>query len=158
MVNRYLTAQVCTNGHTITRAFVREGEDKYCSLCGAETITKCEECNAPLRGRLYGVPPSGVLPRPKPFCYNCGKQYPWTKSIIENAKELANEIDEFNDDDKTVIIENIQDIIVETPRTELASRRIIKVLRKGGQKVYDGFYRLLVDVLAKTAKDQFIGG
>jgi hypothetical protein len=42
----YHTAQICLNGHIINESIEEypEKNEKFCSLCGSETITECPSC------------------------------------------------------------------------------------------------------------------
>lgn len=93
----YQISQVCTNGHVISSTLesVKEAKGKFCSECGAPTITNCQNpnCKRPIEGDYYNpdVTVIGTFPPPN-FCNGCGSAYPWTESAINAAKEYTNEL------------------------------------------------------------------
>ena len=152
MVNKYFTAQVCLQGDSITRNVEHDGSINFCPKCGKETIIKCDSCDSPLRGDLQGVMPSYANIPPDPYCYDCGEPYPWTRSVLEASRKLADEFEELDEKDKDILIESIPDLLVKTPNSEISIVRYKRILKKVGKSAYDAFYRLLVDVLSETAK------
>lgn len=80
----YHTAQICSKcGRVITDNVEEKPEtlEKFCTVCGGETVTKCPSCDSPIRG-LYRVPniASKHLQQAPSYCHNCGKPYPWTQA------------------------------------------------------------------------------
>lgn len=153
----YKTAQICLNGHIITRSFDSSYSENFCSKCGANTITACPNCNSILRGK-YIVP--GVLDlttdkSPAPFyCYNCGKAYPWTERAIEAAELLILEDENLNDTEKQQFSESLPDLLTEspTPRTNIAIVRFKKFLGKTASYTAEGIRDIFVDVASETIK------
>lgn len=152
----YRTAQICLNGHIITRA-LSSNSQKFCSQCGSETITNCPHCSSILRGR-YDVP--GVLdlttdesPAPS-YCYNCGKPYPWTESALEAARLLILEDENLTDDEKNKFSDSLPDMLVEspTPKTQLAIVRFKKYLGKAAVYTAEGIRDIFVDVASEAIK------
>src|SRR5690348_2780304 len=111
---RYLTAQICMNGHVITSGIEISPEMRanFCATCGSATISACPSCQTPIRG-VYHVP--GFFSIADHYdapnhCYNCGAVLPWTKAKLEAAKEHALELEGLNDADKTQLQGAIEDI------------------------------------------------
>jgi hypothetical protein len=77
--------------------------------------------------------------------------HPWTKRRIEALRELAAE-SEMDDTDIELVEGNIEDVVTETPRTQLAAWRISRVLGRVGLAVAGMFRDVLVDVASETAK------
>ena len=115
MPNRIDTAQVCINGHIITDSIQVDPkpEIKFCEKCGSELITQCQHCKSNIKGRefipdlmdarivnLYNV---------KPYCYDCGKPYPWLESKLDAAKELSDLIDDISDEEKEILSKSIDE-------------------------------------------------
>lgn len=77
---RYSNAAVCLHGHPLTADIEYHPSAKFCSECGAEVITSCPDCAAPLRGHYVppGVTGVGGSYSPPSFCFSCGKPLPWT--------------------------------------------------------------------------------
>ena len=155
-------AQVCANGHVITGRIQQSPNLglKFCKKCGAPTITKCPACSEAIQGEyeVEGVLVLGFGMRTPPaFCHACGKAYPWTSARIEAAKAIADEIDELTTSEKLLLKASIDDIVTETPRTELGILRFKKYAVKGGKAVADAFRDILVDVASETAKKSIWG-
>lgn len=158
----YDTAQICLNGHIITTITKTSPElqKKFCDRCGAATITKCPECEVDIPGHL--VRPGAVtIPRifemPK-FCSNCGFAYPWTESRLKAAHDLANEITEISEEERNVLNQSLDELVKDTPQTEVATVRFKKIVSKAGPELYDAFKKILIEVVSETAKKLIWGG
>lgn len=130
MAGNFDIAQVCLNGHVITDSFSTEYKkaQPYCDMCGEETIVKCTNCETPIRGYDSG---SSVIYtyEPPSYCYKCGHAFPWISSKLKYAEELAEHF-EMNEDDKRLLIENLEDLMRDTPRKQIAALKVKKVLAK----------------------------
>ena len=79
----YDTQQICRKwGHQITDSYHRSigKRQKFCHICGSETMIKCDHCNEEIRGDLYveGVIDLTGQSTPVPSCCRtCGRPYPW---------------------------------------------------------------------------------
>ncbi len=152
----YRVAEVCLNGHVTTTSADQNPElrEKFCSKCGAETIIRCLNCNTAIRGYydVEGVISLGRNYHPPAFCYNCGKEFPWTERKIASAVELVeideklteNEIEQFKAD--------LSELTKDSPKTQVASARFKKTMTKVGTSVASGLREILVDVLSEAAK------
>ncbi|UTW51906.1 DUF2321 domain-containing protein [bacterium SCSIO 12827] len=156
----YRTAQVCMNGHSATSSLETSPElaEKFCSDCGAETISTCPSCQAKIRGD-YHVP--GVFGMggytPPNFCHECGTAFPWARAKIDAAKELADELDELSDDEKEKLKSTIDDLVVAGPKTEVAALRYKKLVGKVGMATASALRSILVDVASEAAKKLLFG-
>lgn len=156
---RYDVAQICLNGHVMNDCFksLPQHNRSFCERCGATTITTCQKCNASIPGHyssellILGGPPEPPY-SPPAFCHNCGAPYPWTESRLQAARELAHELEDLTDEEKSILAQNLDDIVGDTPRTTLAATRWKKVLSRAGPVVTDAFRQILVDVMSETAK------
>jgi len=148
-------AQVCFNGHVINSSFKKYPEDNinFCKKCGAQTITNCQNCKAEIEGSDPSQGPfihrSYVLPA---FCPSCGNKFPWTESKIQTAQELAKELENISDDDKEIIAQSINDLVKDTPKTELAIAKYNKILNRAGKVVGDSLHRLVVDMVSESVR------
>ena len=152
MADGYDVAQICQNGHVANTCSVDypEFNQKFYEKCGAATITQCPDCQTPIRG-YYRM--SGSLSYDVPsFCINCGQPYPWTKSRLQAAHELAQEIDNISDEDRIVLQKSIDELVKDTPSTPIAVTRFKKIMVKVGQTTAGMFREILVDVLSEAAK------
>src|SRR5579862_2867577 len=99
----YDTAQICRAGHVINTMATRfpAHNQPYCDKCGEATMTTCGLCKAPIRGSYLapGFLTSSNYPAPA-FCYQCGGPYPWTERRLRAARELAEEAEGLDDDEK----------------------------------------------------------
>ena len=147
--------QVCINGHQITANAQRYPEFKqdFCSSCGARTIVACESCKHPIRGEYHvdGVIAVGFgAPVPK-YCTKCGVAYPWQAGAIESLKETLRE-GGLDSNDIQIAEAAIPDIIHDTPRTELASLKLGRVLKKLGKPLYNVAIKVVTEVATEAAK------
>ena len=148
----YDIAQICQNGH-VTNNYTQQSpefNEKFCQKCGAATITKCPNCDSPIRG---GYLEACVLPYEAPkFCINCGEQFPWTRSKIEAANDLAKELSSIDDQDRNVLKNSINELTKDTASTQVAALKFKKVMAKAGNSAASMFRDILTDVLSETAK------
>lgn len=123
-------AQICLNGHIMCPSIIRFPEllKKFCTKCGAKTITECPNCNAQIYENSIEISEGEDIG--PAFCHDCGKPYPWTIKREEAAQEWLKELDGIPEEDRKIIEENLSDIINTTPMTGLASKRVEKLLKK----------------------------
>jgi hypothetical protein len=159
--SRYMTAEVCLSGHVITSAIERAPEmtSKFCATCGAGTIHACPSCGTAIRGdyEVPGVVAIGFTYRPPNHCHNCGAAFPWTTAKIEAAQEHAAEIEGLDAAEKEQLQGAIADLAAGGARTELAASRFKRLMKKAGQTVGSGLYKVVVDVATEAAKKAIIG-
>lgn len=86
------------------------------------------------------------------YCPKCGKPYPWTEQRIRAAKNLADEFNELDDDDRKKLKESIDDLVKDSPAAEVAGTRFKKILGKLGTESATMMKNIVVDVLSETAK------
>jgi len=151
----YDVAQICQNGHVINKRSKSEPDrnQQHCDKCGTSTITLCPKCQNPIRGAslvksgfmssIYSVPS---------FCDNCGSPFPWTESRLKAAHELAKEIDNINEEDRIILHSSIDDLVRDTPSSNVAVIRFKKIMQKVGPSFASMFREILVDVLSETIK------
>jgi len=154
MTGRYDVAQICLNGHVInsTARSCAHRNKKFCDKCGKETIMNCPNCNADIKGYYHGDVLALISFDAPAYCHNCGKSYPWTEAKIQAARELAQESEDITDDEKRTLIQSIDDLVMDTPKTTIAATRFKKILSKTSRSVADAFRDILVDIVSETAK------
>ena len=151
----YQVAQVCINGHVVTDTIksLDDVKGEFCETCGKRTITACQKCKEFIKGQFYN--PDfvfiGTLDPPS-FCFSCGNPFPWTESKIRALKELIDFENNLNEDEKKTMKENIDDIISETPRTNVAVVKFKVGLGKVGLEVAKEIRKIIVDIASETAK------
>lgn len=160
MSGQHDTAQICLNGHVINESFHRypQFSQECCDKCGSKTIFQCEHCQTEIRGHYFapGIVSAGGMDAPN-YCHKCGKPYPWTTKKLSAFMEMAEELDELSPEEKAKLKSSLDDIISETPKTEVASFRVKKVLSKLGKDTYGAVRDILVDVASETAKKALFG-
>lgn len=149
----YDTAQICLNGHVVNASSTRLPQDNkaFCEKCGAATTTACPSCGSGIRGNYYGRRVFVPLSRPS-FCPDCGKPYPWTDSALQAAKELAQELEGLTHEERKTLSKDLDDIVADTPRTQVAAVRLKKMLAKAGKVGAQAVRDILVDVASEAAK------
>jgi hypothetical protein len=131
---------------------------KYCSQCGASTITTCDNCGERIRGyyHITGVISLQEYESPS-FCHSCGKPFPWTLSKLEAAKELANEMDELSLEERERLKMSIDDLVASNPKTEVAAVRYKKIMSRVGREAAASMRSILTDILSEAAKKALFG-
>lgn len=153
----YDVAQICLNGHCITGAARGrpENQEKFCHQCGAETITACPACHSDIKGCLQvpGLPLLGEYKVPA-YCPNCGKPYPWTQARINAIAEIIRDDENMQETSQEALVGSLPDIIVETPRTNLAAVRVQKALAAVGKFTAEGIRQFVIDFGCEFVKSQ----
>ena len=156
----YRVAQVCLNGHTITRAVDRmpELQEKFCSKCGEVTIMECLSCVTPIRGEFEteGVLILGSGYTAAAFCYTCGKPFPWTQKRVKAAIELVQAAD-IEGQELAQFERDVQSLTKDSSETTIASIRFKKIMGKVGSSIAGGVKDILVDVVSEAAKKAIWG-
>lgn len=158
-------AQICLNGHIITsKSNDLEIKEPFCPTCGQAVINKCKKCGTPIKGS-YREPsqiappyyyPSGAYHKPF-FCYNCGSMFPWTKITQEAANELIEFADNLNATEKSDFKSSIQDLIVDNPKTKIATLKFKTYVTKVGIEIGKGLKEILIDLVSETVKRSIWG-
>lgn len=144
------------NGYYIKRP---QHNRNFCERCGAETITICESCKVEIHG--YYIVQAVIFSRSEfkipYFCHNCGKPYPWTETKIKIAQERIKELEDVSSEDREILNQNIQNIAVDNPKTELATMKINKVIKKYIKTTGKIIYKIFIDIASETAKKMLKG-
>lgn len=148
------------NGHVITEAaedFPEHRED-FCTECGAQTIMQCQECLVPIRGNLRNSGVIGIFERRAPrFCHACGHPYPWTVGALDAARELALEAENLTDDEREQLAASLEDLVRDSPKTEIAAGRFKRLVRKAGAETATALRSVMIAVATETAKKSIWG-
>ncbi len=156
-MSHYRQALICLNGHCISYSIDDHPEHNapFCSKCGAETIRVCPNCQTKIRGDYYVEGYTDFREfKPPAYCHNCGKPFPWTEKALTCAKELIYEDEQLTNQQKEDLINVLPDVIVETPRTNLAVIRIKKCLLIAGKYTAEGVRQFSIDFACELAKKQ----
>jgi hypothetical protein len=154
-------AQVCLNGHAInscSQSAPGRNED-FCSDCGAKTISACEACGEAIRGYYHipGVFRVGTSCEPPKFCHRCGDAYPWTKTALQAALDLAQEIDGLSPEERSQLAEAIPNLLTDSPKTPAAESRFKRIMGKVGKEAANTMRSVMVDVVSETIKKSLFG-
>lgn len=155
------TAQICKNGHVINTSCKYDPHScsAFCPQCGEKTIKTCQHCQMPIRGDSYTeelfldnitdtVKLNHCYQVPA-YCHNCGKPYPWTESLLQEADTIIDSFDELTEEQRKLLKDKFPDLLTETPRTissALTFSKLINGLTSVGSAVGKGF---LVSLLEK---------
>lgn|SRR5574337_743231 len=150
----YKIAQICRNGHVQSTDVERHSPGPRCEECGAEGITKCPHCAAPIHGYYHveGVLAIGERFSPPKYCHNCGKPYPWTEVRLQALHELISEMEGVSAEEKQRLNGSRDDLIADTPRTEVAVTRFKKALARAGPEVAIAMKKILIEVGTEAVK------
>ncbi len=86
------------------------------------------------------------------FCYKCGKPFPWTKTKIEAAKELTDELENLNDNEKKQLKSIFPDLIFDKPKTNVSASKLKKFLTKAKGVALSELRKLIVDIASESVK------
>lgn len=156
----YDTSQICLNGHIVTETAEQNPNSKrdFCESCGKKTTTQCPKCKSKIEGyhHMSGVAymSSFVAPR---YCTSCGKPYPWTETKIQALKELADKFNEISTEEREKFKESIDDIVVETPKTEIASNRFKLIFNKISPQSKEIVKQISLSLICESAKKLIFG-
>ena len=126
----------------------------FCDKCGEATVTQCEACGAAIRGGYHhdGLVLGASYDTPPDYCHACGKQYPWTASKMQAAKELVDELDSLDNEDRRILKQSLDDLVTESPKTEVASLRFKRIMKKVGKESYEAVKTVVTDLVSESIK------
>lgn len=156
-MGNFLNVQICENGHIISPD-IEMYSFHFCPQCGTKTFSSCPSCGEPIFGKYfeYDVLFTPEFPDQVPFyCHNCGKPYPWTQKIIDNAVEILALDEDLDSDTKSIIKNAIPNLLVDTPETPVSITKFRSAMSKAGEIVQNSMCQLLSDVIVKSAKGVF---
>lgn len=152
----YDVGQVCVNGHAVTGNVRRSPQfsEKFCSKCGAETVTQCGHCRAAIRGEyeVDGAAVIGFAYLPPSYCHECGVPYPWRAKEIEAAEELIDLADHLTDSERAALKADLSSLTVQSPRTEVAIVRMRQFLTRAKNEAGPAMRTLLTSIATDAVK------
>ncbi len=151
-MSEYYPASICINGHVMSDD--HSNVQPYCSYCGEKVISTCPNCNAPIHGdeRCDGIVVVGFTFKTDSYCYNCGNPYPWVQRIIDASKELLELDDDANQESIDLIVSSLPDLMVSSPKQEIAKAKFKKGLKSFTTFTKDSLKTVLTDVLSESIK------
>lgn len=129
------------------RASQHEGQERlpaFCARCGAQNISACQYCQAPIELRHVGSRPG--------YCGGCGKPFPWTETAVSAAKEYTDELDQLSPEEKTMLKGTFDDLTIDTARTPLAANRFKKLMNKIGPNAAGVLSKIVETVMTEAVK------
>lgn len=156
----YDTAQICLNGHVMNSMVQEypESNKSFCTKCGEQTITNCPNCKSKIKGR-YNLP--GVVDfggyKKDAYCDDCGFPYPWTQRTQDAAKELIEFTQGLNQIEKDDFKQSINDLMVQSAKTNLAVVKFKTYAQKAGKDVSQGLKDMLFDSVSAGVKKSIWG-
>ncbi|HLY66250.1 MAG TPA: DUF2321 domain-containing protein [Chloroflexota bacterium] len=156
--SHYDVAQICRNGHVTnsTTETDPESNQPFCSSCGEETVTTCDNCHASIRGTCFydnGFFGYVRISYQRPaFCLSCGNSFPWTTRKLAAAKELATTFDQLSEAEQLQLQESVDDLANNTPRTKAAESRFKRLLKKAGTQAGESMRGIVIEVVSETVK------
>ena len=107
----------------------------------------------------YDLGPSVVSPpySPPSYCHACGKPYPWTALKLEAAKELIQELDGLDAEDRRLLNQSLDDLVTDGPKTEVAGFRFKRLMKKVGKESYDAVKSVVTDLVSESIKKTLFG-
>ena len=155
-MGEYRKAEICLNGHPTTGDFEYSGEfaSPHCSKCGAETIRKCPTCKSFIRGRYKteGIAFIGGNYQAPAYCPSCGDAYLWTQTALNSARELVEELDELDLEEKGKLNGSIEELVQDSPKAQVAAVRFKKLMKKVGGGATDAMGGILGNVVSEAIK------
>jgi hypothetical protein len=153
-------AQVCGNGHMINDATLRypASSKAFCPKCGSATMIACPSCQKPIRGYHFVAGVLSTFKTPVPsYCEHCGAAYPWTAAGASAARELAAEVEGLSDDERSLLTSSLDDLMHDTPATEVAAFRFRKLMAKGKGEAVGAFRTVALGLMTEAAKRAVMG-
>jgi hypothetical protein len=135
-----------------------EFNQQFCVKCGAQTITQCPDCKSLIRGdyQFENVIAPGPT-KPNGFCHECGKPYPWTKRGLQAAKELADEFETLNSDERDELKKSLDELMKDAPSAEVAGFRFKKLMKKAGSGSIEVMKTVISDLVSETVRKSIFG-
>lgn len=160
-------ALICESGHVLNEYATNESfkhlQVDFCGRCGARAMSTCPSCSEPLLGghvwiEHYGTFSTKDFKYERPaHCTKCGTALPWTLAALEAGRELADELDGLDDDDRERLKNSFEEIARETPQAEIAATRIKKTMAKLGGEGAKSIGRIAQSLATQAAKDLIFG-
>ena len=86
------------------------------------------------------------------YCHLCGNAYPWTETALHSAKELVEELDQLNRDEKDKLNGSIEELVRNSPKAQVAAVRFKNLMEKAGGIAADAMGGILGNVVSEAIK------
>lgn len=151
-VGTYKIAAVCTNGHVSSDDVEAHPPTPRCKLCGEVVRTTCANCESSIHGRFEAPGVFALSPtyRPPAYCHQCGSPYPWTSAKLDALRILVKEEGDTQEVER--VLEFLNDLVVETPRTDLAFARFKKWTEKVSPTLAKSAWSIVRDLATEAVK------
>ena len=156
---RYDEALICENGHVINsmHATMPEHSTRYCEVCGREGLSKCRNCEQPIRGYWHGGVIGMGYTKPA-HCGMCGTPYPWTEQALEAGREILDDLEDLDPAERERLKRALDDVSREGPKTEAAAGRLRRFADKVSGPVGQALLKAAADVGTEAARKILLGG
>lgn len=146
-------AQICENGHVITTRSIGHPDRRqaFCDRCGAATLDACPACAKPIRGKSSQYYQEWRQPS---YCPECGSAYPWTEQRLTAGRAIIDSAANLTEEERGELKGGLQDVVRDSPRTQVAVLTIRAFLGKVAPEVASGLKQILVEVASEAAKKQ----
>ena len=88
------------------------------------------------------------------YCHSCGNAYPWTQTALKSAKELVEELDQLDQDEKDKLNGSIGELVRDSLQSQVAAVRFKKLIEKVGGTAADAIRRIVMDLASEAIKKQ----
>jgi hypothetical protein len=154
----YDVAQICINGHVVNSSALSSPQynKNFCKECGGATTMECSSCSTKIKGHYHFpniVSFGGIGYQAPKFCDHCGDQFPWTSAKLDVTKELIELADELTAGEKEDLRLNIEDLIKDGPKVQVAQLKVKRLLAKVERGVSIGIHEALTKIISKTVED-----
>jgi hypothetical protein len=94
---------------------------------------------------------------PPSFCGNCGTSFSWTAGAKASANELIDMLDTLSEPEREALRGTLDDLISDTPATEVAAMRFKLLARKAGHEGGAALRAIVTSVATEAAKRAILG-
>ncbi len=77
-------------------------------------------------------------------------------TAIEAAKEYAEELENLTPEEREKLKKSIDELVQDTPKTQLAASRLKQLAAKAGGSTADIFQKILVNIISEIAKKMIL--
>jgi hypothetical protein len=76
---------------------------------------------------------------------------------LQAAKELVEELDGLDAEDRRLLGQSLDGLVASSPKTEVASLRFKKIMKKVGKESYDSVKTIVTDLVSESIKKTLFG-
>jgi hypothetical protein len=76
---------------------------------------------------------------------------------LEAAKELVEELDGLDAEERRLLKQSLDDLMTDSPKTEVAGLRFKRLMKKVGKESYDAVKTVVTDLVSESIKKTLFG-